>query len=160
MGIVKNKNTPKFDNWLLSGDVNIGWGNIPKFENKELIESLLKEQGYNCGYCGTLLKGTITKEHLVPRDILSDEISKLNYENLIATCPHAKPLHYSKDIYGSTEDFIKKIKEDYFITEEQLKKRNPNFSLAIEKRELPDKVQIKVLIKNDFHCDHPKIIYL
>lgn len=64
---------------------NATYGNIPETERVELVDSLLKEQGYLCAYCMCRIKTPLVKvEHWKCRD--NYPTLQIEYNNLLAVC--------------------------------------------------------------------------
>lgn len=150
--IQKNQNTPKFIEWIQAG-INVSWGDIKC--KKEVQDSLLDEQGYICGYCGKRIsQEEMVIEHFIPRTFLRNEISKLNYNNFVASCKggDSEFEYYNTRIYLSLDEFISEIIKKYNLTIEKLVKLNPNIDL----KKLGSGNKIQVSDKKDFHCDRSK----
>lgn len=70
---------------LENEDWQPSWGNLQKPERPIVHDSLLKEQGYICCYCGMrITRETSHIEHLKPRTKYPD--LAIAYTNLIASC--------------------------------------------------------------------------
>ncbi len=85
--IKKNQPPPKFIQWKNSAheDWKPNWKNFQKPEKPLVHNSLLREQGFICCYCGQQIDlDTSHIEHLKPRNQYPD--LALNYTNLIASC--------------------------------------------------------------------------
>lgn len=118
MILIKKNNEPK--EWVeYRNTPGVNYHAIP-----ELVESLLKEQGYICAYCmrriphkDSILKGTTEKptdedhrvEHILSRENHDDK--KLEYKNMVICCPghigeedHCDRLKGSRDLSLSPLD--------------------------------------------------------
>ena len=85
--IVKDQNTPDFDEWKASA--NDDWQ--PTYEDlsgatkKEVKNSLMKEQGYICCYCECRLNDDGSHiEHFNPRS--NNDVNPLDYANILCSC--------------------------------------------------------------------------
>ena len=91
--IVKDQDTPSFDRWKASFNVNsqptykknkYSLGLIG-LEKKEVKKSLMKEQGYICCYCERRLTGEDSHiEHFNPQS--NDTDATLDYTNMLCSC--------------------------------------------------------------------------
>lgn len=99
--IRKGKEPEEFTNWknLENDDWKPNWDDNFQAPEKPIVhETLLKEQGYICCYCGMRIeRKTSHIEHLKPRTNYPD--LALDYTNLIASCqgeseqPPPQPVH-------------------------------------------------------------------
>jgi len=85
--IVKDQNTPDFDEWKVSA--NDDWQ--PTYEDlsgttkKEVKHSLMKEQGYICCYCERRLTDDVSHiEHFNPQS--NNAVNPLDYANMLCSC--------------------------------------------------------------------------
>jgi len=85
--IVKDQNTPDFDEWKVSA--NHDWQ--PTYEDlscttkKEVKHSLMKEQGYICCYCERRLTDDVSHiEHFNPQS--NNAVNPLDYANMLCSC--------------------------------------------------------------------------
>lgn len=96
--VTKGRPAPEFDAWKVSGDANWapGYGDLQNPQKRKLHESLLREQGWVCCYCGRQIDLHDSHiEHFRPQERYAE--LALNYENLHASCIRetqpGKPLH-------------------------------------------------------------------
>ena len=87
--IVKNQNTPAFDEWKASANENwqptYGRGGLRGAEKKEVKDSLMKEQGYICCYCERQLTDDDSHiEHFNPQS--NNVVDPLDYTNMLCSC--------------------------------------------------------------------------
>ncbi|VVB90831.1 Uncharacterised protein [uncultured archaeon] len=84
--IVKDKNTPKFDRWMVE-NVNCQptYGGVQGETKKDLKNSLMKEQGYICCYCERRLTNDDSHiEHFTPQS--NPGVDGLDYTNMLCSC--------------------------------------------------------------------------
>jgi uncharacterized protein (TIGR02646 family) len=61
------------------------WDNFQNPQKNEVLDALLSEQGYICGYCGQRIERDSSHiEHVIPR--CKDASKSLDYENFIGSC--------------------------------------------------------------------------
>lgn len=85
--IVKNQNTPEFDEWKASAkdDWQPTYENLRGTTKEEVKNSLMKEQGYICCYCERrLTDGDSHIEHFNPQS--NNAVDPLNYSNMLCSC--------------------------------------------------------------------------
>ena len=85
--IVKNQNTPEFDEWKTSAneDWQPTYEDLRDPEKKEVKDSLLTEQGHICCYCERrLIDGNSHIEHFNPRS--NNAADPLDYANMLCSC--------------------------------------------------------------------------
>lgn len=87
--IVKNQNTPAFDDWRASANENwqptYGRGGLRGVEKKEVKDSLMREQGYICCYCERRLTDDDSHiEHFNPQS--NNTVDPLEYTNMLCSC--------------------------------------------------------------------------
>lgn len=76
-------------------------------DKKELKQSLLREQGFVCCYCGRRIFNDHNTqiEHLEPKHLFKNRNKIYDYDNLMASC------------YGSSQDVIHIVKENQTVEE-------------------------------------------
>ncbi len=85
--VTKGQPAPEFEAWKVSDDPNWapGYGDLQNPQKRELHESLLREQGWVCCYCGRLIDLQDSHiEHFRPQERYAD--LALSFENLHASC--------------------------------------------------------------------------
>jgi len=85
--IVKDQNTPDFDEWNASAsdDWQPTYDDLRGKEKKEVKDSLMKEQGHICCYCERrLTDGDSHIEHFNPRS--NNAVDPLDYANMLCSC--------------------------------------------------------------------------
>ena len=74
---------------------------MPANVKKEVIKSLLSEQGHLCAYCMSRIdenegKHKTTIEHCLPQAATSEK-ERLNYRNMVAVCWGNRDAHSNED---------------------------------------------------------------
>ena len=85
--IVKNQNTPEFDEWKTSAneDWQPTYEDLRDPEKKEVKNSLITEQGHICCYCERrLTDGDSHIEHFNPQS--NKSVDPLDYANMLCSC--------------------------------------------------------------------------
>ncbi|MDZ4785700.1 MAG: retron system putative HNH endonuclease [bacterium] len=86
--IQKGQEPESFKDWkdLENDDWKPNWDNLSKPQKTDVHDTLLREQGYICCYCGMRINRSSSHiEHLKPRKTYPN--LALDYTNLIASCP-------------------------------------------------------------------------
>jgi len=85
--IVKDQNTPDFDEWNASAsdDWQPTYDDLRGKEKKEVKDALMKEQGHICCYCERrLTDGDAHIEHFNPQS--NNAVDPLDYANMLCSC--------------------------------------------------------------------------
>lgn len=77
------------------------YADMPANVKKEVIKSLLSEQGHLCAYCMSRIdenegKHKTTIEHCLPQAVTSEK-ERLNYRNMVAVCWGNRDAHSNED---------------------------------------------------------------